>query len=471
MFPLTTNQILVRRGSSELLQFAQKVADGPGSFLPQRRVYANKDELHLRRTVKLDAVAELYLYDLVFRNRNRFRKPHSKLRGHFGYRFINGRPMSPSASYAEFRENVFDHHIMSEEFISCDISDYFNHIYHHDLQAWFAALEPTKSEDVEAFGKYLREINAGWSLDCLPQGLYPAKMIGNDFLRFVEDSSTIRAPRIARFMDDIVFLGDTANDLIADFNELQRLLGLKGLTVNSKKTRFGGTPITGEVDEHLSDLKKGLLRLRRRMLAEGYEEDESIDDEDAEPLEQEQIELVRELLGSGHLGEDDAELIMVVMRDHVSLIEDHLSLFARGYPHLAKSFFNLCRAAEDKEAVADIVLDVAQQGTHIGEYQLFWFGSMLEEYLLDTSRASDIALYSHPSATEISKAKILEIDDRRYGLAEMRKSFLREGRSDWLAWASAVGCRGMKKQARNYLLVYFSNGSPMNKLIADIMEK
>ena len=97
---------------------------------------------------------------------------------------------------------------------------------------------------------------------------------------------------------------------------------------------------------------------------------------------------------------------------------------------------------------------------------------MLEEYLLDTSRASDIvhALYSRPSERKY-RIKILEIDDRRYGLAEMRESFLREGRSDWLAWASAVGCRGMKKQARNYLLVYFSNGSPMNKLIADIMEK
>ena len=289
--------------------------------------------------------------------------------------------MSPSASYAEFRENVFDHHIMSEEFISCDISDYFNHIYHHDLQAWFAALEPTKSEDVEAFGKYLREINAGRSLDCLPQGLYPAKMIGNDFLRFVEKSSTIRAPRIARFMDDIVFLGDTANDLIADFNELQRLLGLKGLTVHSKKTRFGGTPITGEVDEHLSDLKKGLLRLRRRMLAEGYEEDESIDDEDAEPLEQEQIELVRELLGSGRLGEDDAELIMVVMRDHVSLIEDHLSLFARGYPHLAKSLTSAVRLKTKKRSLilywmsrnkAHTLVSISYSGSEACWKSIFW---------------------------------------------------------------------------------------------------
>ncbi len=114
LFPLTTNQILVQRGSDELLDFARKLAGGSGSFLPQKRVYANKDELHLRRTVKLDAVAEIYLYDLVYRNRGRFRKPNSKTRNHFGYRFTNGRPMSPSASYADFRKSVFEHHIMSE---------------------------------------------------------------------------------------------------------------------------------------------------------------------------------------------------------------------------------------------------------------------------------------------------------------------------------------------------------------------
>jgi hypothetical protein len=472
LFPLTTNRIIVERGSAELLDYSRKLTEGDGSFLPQRRVYANKDELHLRRTVKLDPVAEFYLYDLVFRNRGRFRKPHSNLRSHFGYRFANGRPLPPSKSYSDFRKSVFDHHIMSEEFISCDISGYFNHVYHHDLAAWFAALEPTRQSDVEGFGKYLREINAGRSLDCLPQGLYPAKMIGNDFLRFVEESSSIRAPRVARFMDDIVLLGDKEKDLMADFSELQRLLGLKGLTINANKTRFGGTPITGEVDEHLTELKKELLRLRRGIVIQGYEGDEDADSE-SEPLQEEQIQLMLDLLKSGALGEDDAELIMVVMRDHVSLIEEHLPIFANGYPHLAKNYYSLCRAAEDKGAVAEIVLEVAKGGTHIGEYQLFWFGSMLEEYLLDTSRASDIihALYSHPSASEISKAKILEIDDRRYGLPEMREAFLREGRSDWLAWASAVGSRGMKKQARNYLLTYFSNGSSMNKLIADIMQK
>jgi Reverse transcriptase (RNA-dependent DNA polymerase) len=361
---------------------------------------------------------------------------------------------------------------MSEEFISCDISGYFNHVYHHDLDAWFAAIKPVAEDDSVGFGKYLREINAGRTLDCLPQGIYPTKMIGNDFLRFVEESCTIRAPYILRFMDDIVLLGNKANELLTDFDELQRLLGLKGLTINAKKTRFGGTPITGEVDEHLSEIKKGLLQLRRNIVIQDYDGDNETEIESI-PLEDGQLQFILDSLDSGDLGEDDAELIMVVMRDHVSLIEKHLSQFAIGYPHLAKSFLSLCRAAEDKEAIADIVLGVARDGAHVGESQLFWFGSMLEEYLLGTSSAGDIihALYSHSSATEISKAKILEIDDSRHGLPEMRETFLRAGRSDWLAWASAVGCRGMTKQARNYLLGYFSNGSAMNKLIADIMQK
>ena len=73
LFPLTTNKVLVSAGHDELLAFAQSLIADKRSFLPQRRVYASKDQLHLRRTVKLDPVAELYLYDLIFRNRKLFR--------------------------------------------------------------------------------------------------------------------------------------------------------------------------------------------------------------------------------------------------------------------------------------------------------------------------------------------------------------------------------------------------------------
>jgi hypothetical protein len=72
---------------------------------------------------------------------------------------------------------------------------------------------------------------------------------------------------------------------------------------------------------------------------------------------------------------------MVVMRDHVARIEQHLEVFAAGFPHLAKNFFGLCTDATDKEAVASVILKVASAGDHIGEFQLFWFGMMLESYL------------------------------------------------------------------------------------------
>ena len=50
LFPLTTNRVLVEQGTEELLDYAKTILAGDGSFLPQRRVYANKDKLHLRRT-------------------------------------------------------------------------------------------------------------------------------------------------------------------------------------------------------------------------------------------------------------------------------------------------------------------------------------------------------------------------------------------------------------------------------------
>ncbi|MBA8841334.1 hypothetical protein [Ochrobactrum sp. RH2CCR150] len=337
LFPLDTNKILIERGAAEIIAYTDDLVSGKGSFLPQRRVYANKDALHLRRTVKLDAVAEFFLYDLVYRNRTRFRKPHAKKRQHFGYRFEDGKPISPSRSYSDFKAAVWTGTFETEEFTSFDVSAYFNGVYHHDLHAWFAALRPEDPQDTIAFGKFFREINAGRSLDCLPQGLYPAKMIGNDFLRFIEESSMIRADRIVRFMDDVYLFDNDARVLQSDFAEAQRLLGLKGLSVNASKTRTGGVPSTDEADEQIGQLKKRLLKRRRYLILSHYEDPfdddvDLIDDEGVAELDDDEIEFILSLLTAGNLSEDDAELILVVMRDHVDQIEEHLGLFARGFP-------------------------------------------------------------------------------------------------------------------------------------------
>ena len=80
-------------------------------------------------------------------------------------------------------------------------------------------------------------------------------------------------------------------------------------------------------------------------------------------------------------------------------------------------------------------------------------------------------LYEHPNATDISRAKLLEIKDRRFGLTELREEHLRTGQSGWLSWASAVGTRVEKKKNRNHILGYFANGSPLNELVAQCVQR
>src|SRR5262249_9740629 len=127
----------------------------------------------------------------------------------------------------------------------------------------------------------------------------------------------------------------------------------------------------------------------------------------------------------------------------------------------------------DKEAVSEMILKETKKGHRILEYQLFWFAAMLEDYLMETSKAAALisVLFNHKSATTITKAKILEIPDPRFGLPELRNEYLVSGQSDWLAWSSAVGSRSLKPASRNHKLKYFGNSSPMNHLIATILLK
>ena len=52
-----------------------------------------------------------------------------------------------------------------------DVASYFNSIYHHDLVAWFDE-RGASGDDAALLGRFLREINSGRSVDCLPQGIY-----------------------------------------------------------------------------------------------------------------------------------------------------------------------------------------------------------------------------------------------------------------------------------------------------------
>lgn len=95
LFPMETCRFLIVNGAIEIDAHIQRCLsksdeDKAYQFLAQTRVYASKPRNHLRRTVKLDPVSEFFLYDVIFRNRSKFRKPFHKDKKHFGYRFEEG---------------------------------------------------------------------------------------------------------------------------------------------------------------------------------------------------------------------------------------------------------------------------------------------------------------------------------------------------------------------------------------------
>lgn len=240
LFPMFTTKFLINFGEDKLLENSTdciKSTTGSG-FSPQIKAYASKPKLHLRRTPKLDPSAECFIYDLVFRNRELFRAPKSDSHKHFGYRFDeDGQPISATEAYGAFRKAQSDYERKYSYSLTFDVASYFNSLRHDDIVEW-CHVAGLSSEDTRALDIFLEQSNSGRGADCWPQGIYPAKMIGNAFLRFSEENSGLKSSAAIRFLDDFVLFSDDKGKLVDDFFLVQKLLGSRGLSINPSKTRF-----------------------------------------------------------------------------------------------------------------------------------------------------------------------------------------------------------------------------------------
>lgn len=333
LFPLETNRIVISTMAEELGQmvYVDALKNKTLCFLPQTRVYASKQKMHLRRTVKLDPMSEFYIYDLVFRNRNSFRKSFSKSRENFGYRFESGKMISARESYSSFQAAITE---ASEKYsfgVKFDISSYFNSIYHHDLVAWFN--DGTRSdEDVSGIDTYLRQTNSGRSVDCLPQGIAPCKVLGSHFLKYIDNYGRIKSEMLLRFMDDFYLFSDSYEVIVEDFILVQRLLGEKGLSVNPQKTMLGNVSRVN-VRREIDAIKLDLLKTRRRVLSL-YDSGQEEEAPDTPILNDEQVEYLLTLLKSEEIEEEDAELVLTLMSEHSSEVSEHLLIFLQRFPNL-----------------------------------------------------------------------------------------------------------------------------------------
>lgn len=200
LFPLKTNLLLVKEHSAELSDYIYQRVLNPGceadKFLPQHRVYATKPRGHLRRTVKLDPVAEFFIYDICYRNKAIFRPEVSASRRSFGYRFKSGARIPVHVAYGEYKEHLRSSATKYKHNIQFDIASYFNSLYHHDVCHWFESKDNVTETDAKGLNQYFREINAGRSVDFMPHGIYPTKMLGNEFLKVVDLNGQLKSAEV-----------------------------------------------------------------------------------------------------------------------------------------------------------------------------------------------------------------------------------------------------------------------------------
>jgi len=268
LFPLHTNLFFIEHGEKELREFVyKKIFDQNKeefSFLPSPPVYALKDSLHLRKSLQLDPLGTFYFYDFVLRNSSHFQQaPNSKaLRYSFGYSFKNSSPISSYKQYHLFRGRKYELKKQYKYFAKVDIANCFNSFYHHDIVS-FISTAVNRQESIQ-IGQFLREGNGGRTVNCFPQGIYPAKLIGNFFLKFIEDSRELKSSAIIRFLDDIFLFSDSLKVLEQDVVRIQILIGKYALSLNSDKTKFGSRSSDFE-EKELDNIKKSLLKKREKI--------------------------------------------------------------------------------------------------------------------------------------------------------------------------------------------------------------
>ncbi len=373
-------------------------------------------------------------------------------------------------AYGEYKQALSECSNDYKHNIQFDIASYFNSLYHHDVVHWFSSHHGVSDVDENAVGQFFREINAGRSIDFMPHGIYPAKMIGNEFLKFIDLHGPLKSQKIVRFMDDVTLFDDDPRVLRADFEKIQQLLGQFALNVNPSKTGFDNS--VGDVKEALSEIRKSLKEIVTEYeeipTASGVELIET-EAEVENSLGNEQVNALLALLQDDALEESDADLILGFLRAHSDSLLDHLPILLRKFPNIIKHIHTVCSGVTDKPELSTILLDFLKESSDFLEFQLFWIGAIVEDYLRGEGCYGDVLLrlYELTNDYSIARAKVLEIPEQGFGLKEIRDQYLKTGQSNWLSWSSAAGARTLKAAERNYVLSYFAKASALNHLVAE----
>lgn len=466
LFPLRSVVAFCERGEGALRKYIYDnvlSAKSTSSFLRCSVEHALKDRVHLRKTLVLDPIANFFLYDFVLQNKRHFALSETENREVHGYGFRRGKFVNSFEDYHRFRKRKYKLKAKYRYFAAVDIANCFNSFYHHDFAE--AVESRIGLKESQQIGQFLREINAGESVNCFPQGIYPAKVLGNWFLRFIEQSRQLRSETIIRFLDDVFLFTNKARVLREDVLALQQVLSNHALALNAEKTKFGSRQSDFE-ERELENIKKQLLRKRESRLSydADYEEEE-------EGLEEEEREYLRDMIGGRNVAEEDVELALSLLRDEPGTQMTLASMVLGEYPHLTKALYGSVPTIEGYDVELWELLSQHIRRPALTAFELFWVAKIVIDYYEFSTDVAEFLMdiLQHPAATPVVRAVILETPYMDRGFEEVKVTCLRNEPAGLPAVASVVGLRKMGKGKRNQLYKYAAKSGEHMAVLCSIM--
>ena len=469
-YPLHINELLVRQGLEPLLTHLRETIAKPNGapFQTAPIIYTLKDATHLRQGLLLDPYALLFLYDLVYSSHKVFQKVEGLPRQQYGPAFEGNRSCSETAEIKSFRSRIASEKKRLGQYAQADIANCFNSFYHHDITAF---LENTIDVNTaELFGRFLRQINLSRTITCFPQGIYPAKVIGNFFLSFIESSGDLNSDIVLRYIDDIALVSRDLETLRSDMFNLQSALGAHGLSLNAAKTRFSWLPSRHAI-RSVGEVRRRLLK-RRENMGYGYAATDDVPEDLS--LDGDEVKYLHEILQEPDVTEPDVELALQLLLDEHGDFEALLRLVFFRYPSLLRPFFYYTQGkdygADFWDALwGNIVERVSQPDLH--EFELYWLARLIiDRYELENTPADVLfALYRHRNAGHASRSAILENPVNKFGFYEIKYNEIRNGTPSTLLSACA-GLRDLPTSQRNQIYRYVGNISPSLHIISEVLE-
>ncbi|MDA9419306.1 Retron-type reverse transcriptase [Bradyrhizobium sp. CCBAU 11430] len=205
-----------------------------------RRFIVPKDEVSYRQATQLDPQDNIILSSVLHQYgegiENR-RGPPSKI---FSYRFHPTEQhglYDRHSSWNEFWNTAAERGLESGSILYCDISDFYNQIYHHTLENQLIA-SGFPNQVTKWIITLMESTTAGVSRG-VPIGPHAAHLLAEASLIPVDNSMSSVGMNFIRYADDIIIFDDNLSDSKRSLGRLATILDKQQrLTLQKHKTRF-----------------------------------------------------------------------------------------------------------------------------------------------------------------------------------------------------------------------------------------